>query len=562
MTDALTVQQALSAPSAVDVRRRLFRQLLGSLLYEDAIRTDGDSSIVTSDGVRYTYSARRRYTFSRVTVDEVLRDGEEPRSISLFLEEVRDRLDADPEHLTRFARELEETFLKDALAQHHRTTRLADADFDTLESAITDGHRYHPAYKSRIGFGTDDNVAYGPEFARDVRPLWLAAHRRITEVTTSESVQENGFLADQVPGALAGLSPDCTLVPVHPWQWSRHVARAFADELASGNLVVLGEDPDRFRAQQSIRTLACVDRPDRPYLKLALSLVNTSTSRVLAPHTVHNAPLVSDWLKAVASSDPYLRDEARTVLLGEVMGTAVTPHAETALLRDDTYGTLACIWRESLHDHLDPGEAAVPFTGLTARETDGTPLIDGWVRVRGIAAWVRRLAEVAVVPVVHLLCSHGIALESHAQNMVLLHRDGEPTRVALRDFHDGVRFSRARLTDPDRCPPLRSTPSYHQNRNSFLETDDPDLVADFMLDAFLFVNIGELAIFLDDAYGFDERAFWAIVRDAVRKHLARFPDPRYDVFKPTVAVEKLTMRRLLPDTELRLHTVPNPLAHQ
>ncbi|MBK1785283.1 IucA/IucC family protein [Prauserella cavernicola] len=554
------VQRALAAPTYAPVLRRLLRQLLESLLYEGAVRTEDDSTIVGSAGVTYTFTARRRFTFDRVTVDELRREGEEPESVTRLLGELGDRLDADRACLARFARELEHTLLNDAVAQYSRTGTLAGSGFDELEGAITDGHRYHPAYKSRIGFGVADNLAYGPEFARTIRPLWLAAHRDLTEVSASSTIEEAEFLHGQLGDALTPPTPEFTLVPVHPWQWNEHAARAFSAQLRRGELVVLGEDPHAFLAQQSIRTLSCVDDPSRPYLKLAMSLVNTSTSRVLAPHTVHNAPLISDWLHTIAAADEFLRDEARTILLGEVLGAAVNPEPAAELTREDTYGTLACIWRESLHLHLDTEERAVPFTGLTARERDGTPLIDAWIRRHGAATWVRGLAEVAVLPLVHLLCRHGIALESHAQNMVLLHHDGVPTRVALRDFHDGVRFSRAHLAEPELCPPLRGTPSHHQNRNSFVETDDPALVADFMLDAFLFVNIGELAIFLADEYGLSERDFWAIVAERVREHLGRVGEARFDVFAPEIAVEKLTMRRLLPDTELRLHRVPNPLA--
>ncbi|TKG61028.1 IucA/IucC family protein [Prauserella endophytica] len=554
------VQRALTAPTTRTVRRRLLRQLLESLLYEGAVRTSDDITIAGAGGVTYTFSARRRFTFDRVTVDEILRDGREPESVTRFLGEISDRLDADPECLARFARELEHTLFNDALAQYCRRGVLAGSGFDALEGGVTDGHRYHPAYKSRIGFDVADNLAYGPEFAHPIRPLWLAARRDITEVTTSATVEEHTFLRGQLGEAVTTPWPEYTLVPVHPWQWREHVASAFSGQLRSGELVVLGEDPHEFLPQQSIRTLSCVDQPNRPYLKLAMSLLNTSTSRVLAPHTVHNAPLVSDWLRSVVASDPFLDGELRTVLLAEVMGTAVNPEPAAEFLREDGYGTLACIWRESLHPFLDPGERAAPFTALTARERDGTPFLDPWVREHGVRAWVRRLAEVAVVPLVHLLCRHGIALESHAQNMVLLHRDGLPTRVALRDFHDGIRFSREHLAEPSLCPELRGTPSYHRNRNSFIETGDPELVADFMLDAFLFVNIGELAIFLADAHGLSERDFWAIVGEVVREHHERFGDPLFDVFKPEVAVERLTTRRLLPDTELRLHRVPNPLA--
>lgn len=574
--EAEFVTAALTGPAAASVRTRVLHQLLASLVQEGVFRpgtvdldalgapaVDGEPrwfEIRCPNGAGYTFLARRRETFGRVTVHRLLRDGEAATSISGFLADTGDLLDAEPDHLPRFARELEETWVKDTLAQHHRrrteTAPLAELDADTLEGAVTDGHRYHPAYKSRIGFGITDNIAYGPEFFPDVRPLWLSVDRRLAEVTTSRHVTAS----DLGPAAAFPVERDRVLVPVHPWQWQHHVAAAFAPEIATGAITPLGPDSARFRPQQSIRTLADADDPDRPYLKLAMSLVNTSTGRGLAPHTVHNAPLISDWLADITATDPLLRDELRPVLLREVAGTAVSPVLDDPFRREGTYGTLACIWRESLHPHLDPGEAGVPFTGLTARNLDGTPLIDPWVRERDLTEWVRLLAGTVIVPVLHLLCHHGVALESHAQNMVLLHRDGLPTRVALRDFHDGVRFSRERLADPQGCPPLRSTPAHHGNRNSFVETDDPGLVADFVLDAFLFIGVGELAVFLDDAYRLAERDFWSITADVLRGYLDRFPGARYDVFAQGVDVEKLTTRRLRPDTELRLHRLPNPLA--
>jgi siderophore synthetase component len=584
------VQRALTAPTFAAVRRRVLRQLLEALLYEGAVRvrSNGDGAAVVDgvddrgEPVRYVVDARRRHTFDRVAVGpgpvrrQALGGEREARSVSRFLGEVRGALEAEPQQLARFAHELEETLVKDALAQYVREQRgdvLATAEYDALETTITDGHRYHPTYKSRVGFDVADNLAFGPEFAQPVRPLWLAARRSITELALSGAVREEPFLREQLgPAALArfaaaitaggGRPADFALVPVHPWQWRARVADGFADHLAAGDLLVLGDDPHAFAAQQSIRTLACVDVPRRPYLKLALSIVNTSTSRVLAPHTVHNAPLVSDWLRGLAAADPFLRDELRTVLLGEVMGAAVIPPPAAAA---DGYGALACIWRESLHPRLDAGEQAVPFNGLTARERDGTPLVDGWVRALGLQTWLARVVEVSTIPLLHLLCRHGVALEAHAQNMVLLHRHGVPTRVALRDFHDGVRFSRAALAEPQLCPELIPPPAHHQNRNSFLETDDLGLVADFLLDAFFFINLGELAIFLADAYDFDERGFWATVGETIAAYERRFPEltdrfALFDVRKPAIAVEKLATRRLLPDTELRLHAVRNPLA--
>jgi siderophore synthetase component len=586
------IERALRAPQFVQVRRRLLRQLLESLLYEGvlAARTTGagrravDGTDEHGNTVSYLFTATRRYGFDRVRLgpQPVLRctpgGTVEAESTTRLLSEVRDGLNADEACLARFARELEETLVKDALAQYVRAQRgdvLRGADYDTLESAITDAHLYHPAYKSRIGFDLEDNLAWGPEFAGAIHPLWLAAHRGVATVTVSAGLCETAFLREQLGPATveqfhqrirrAGADPvHYTLVPVHPWQWRERVNRVFAAHLRNRELIVLGGDPHAHLAQQSIRTLACRDVPGRAYLKLSLSIVNTSDIRVLAPHAVSNAPRICDWRRGVLAGDAYLRDELRLILLGEVMGVVVDPVPVCDLVREDTYGALACIWRESLHLYLTPQEQAVSFTGLTARELDGTPLVDPWVRAVGVRRWVEELVAVAVLPLVHLLQRHGIALEAHAQNMILVHSAGRPKRLAVKDFHNGGRFSRAALADPGRCPELAGTPAHYTNRNSLVETDDLDLVTDFLLDTLCFINLGELATLLADVYAFGEQEFWAVVRSAIQNYHRRFPEfadrfARFDVFKPSIAVEKLTTRRLLPDTELRLHAVPNPL---
>ncbi len=586
------IERALRAPQFEQVRRRLFRQLLESLLYEGMLAAhtveDGycavDGADEHGDPVSYRFTAARRYGFDRVRLglQPVLRCASggtaEADSATRFLSEMRDGLRADPTRVATFARELEATLVNDTLAQYVRAQRgdvLCGSDYDTLESAITDGHPYHPAYKSRIGFDLTDNLAWGPEFAAAIHPLWLAAYRSTATVSVSSELRESTFLREQLGRVsferfqhrirrAAAVPSDYTFVAVHPWQWREHVSRAFAAQLRNRDLIVLGEDPHAHLAQQSLRTLACRDVPERASVKLALSIVNTSTSRVLAPHTVGNAALISDWLRGVVAGDGYLRDEQRLILLAEVMGVAVDPMPVSELVRANTYGVLACIWRQSLHIHLQPDEQAVPFTGLTARELDGTPLVDPWVRALGVRRWVEELVAVSVLPLVHLLQCHGIALEAHAQNMVLVHSARRPRRLVVKDFHDGVRFSRRHLADPGRCPQLAGTPAHHTNRNSFVETDDVDLVTDFLLDALLFINLGELAVFLADCYGFGEQQFWAVVRSAIQAYHRRFPEltdrfARFDVFKPTIAVEQLTSRRLLPDTELRLHAISNPL---
>ncbi len=565
-----SVADALRSPAADAVRQRVLAQLVASLVAEDALKTERDGSSYTVRGTAtYTFTAHE-HGFGRVRVHgPVLREGEPARSPTRFLDEVGGLLDADPERLPGFARELEETVLKDALAQHARPPGPIDPDagHDALEALAGDGHRYHPAYKSRLGFDVDDQLAFGPEFGPTVAPLWLAVDAGIASVTPSATApvgsDPQALWSAQLAGSGLVVPPGTVPVPVHPWQWRTVIARAFAPELASGAIRVLGTDAHDYRPQASIRTLACVDAPLLPSPKLSLSITNTSTSRGLAPYTVRNAARISDWLAGLVAGDPVLREQARPIVLREVLGVSVGEGAGP--LERDREGALSVIWRESLHTHLEPGERAVGFPALSARSPEGVPLIDPWVRERGARAWARELAQVAVVPLVHLLVRHGVALESHAQNMLLVHAGGRPTRVAVKDFHDGVRFCRAELADPAACPPLEAPPAHHGNANSFLETDDLGAVTGFLLDALCFVNLTDIAHLLARDYDLPEAQFWSEVVGAVRAHAGRVPEfadrlPRFDVFAPTLEVEKLTSRRLHPDTELRVRTVANDWA--
>ena len=522
-------------PDEKAVRRRVMRQLIESLVYEGAVGPDG----VSGDRAAYCWTSKRRFSFDRVRLgpDPVVRvaEGEalqEALSPRRFVEEVGSALSGDPERRRSFATELLQTVLNDSAVREHwrEAARPATgASYDDLESLVVDGHRYHPSYKSRLGFNAVDNAEYGPEFARLIQPVWVAIHRELVAVHA-------------VPGVHAELVGDHLVLPVHPWQWRRHARSTWASMLGDGTLVPLGTGGDDYRAQQSIRSLANVSRPEQPTLKLALSIVNTSTTRTLAPHTVANAPLITGWLEGIAARDPYLRDELRPVLLGEGLGVVHSPE-------------LAAIWRESIHRHLGAGEQAAPFTALTHVDATDKPFIGPWIKDQGVEPWVRRLLEVAVAPVLHFLVAYGIALEAHAQNLILIHDDGRPRRLVLRDFHDGIRFRREGLANPSARPALRPTPADHLqvNRNSYLEAQSDDEVRDFAHDCLFFVNLAELAMFLEDRFDLPEERFWSLVRGVIEEHRRRFPElaeraARFDVLAPEVSVEQLTTRRLLPDT--------------
>ncbi|MGP0630114.1 IucA/IucC family protein [Nitrospina sp. 32_T5] len=591
------VERALRSESFIHVRRRIFRQLLETLIYEKVIRPRckavGDRLHYQLDGcdangaaLHYRFEGRRRASFERIRLDAapVMRYAKssvnEADSLADFLLEIQGSMNVDPDRLTQFVHELERTLFNDCLAQYARRQQavpLRSLGFDDVESLLADGHPYHPCYKSRIGFDHQDNLSYGHEFGQPLEPLWVAARSDLLRVQGSGEDGFSEFVAAELGETVmarfinmieqqGGRPEDYHLLPVHPWQWREQIVPTLFQDIRRKDLMVLGPAEDRYRAQQSIRTLTNETRPDRCYLKLALGILNTSTSRILAPHTVQNAAPISAWLKSIVERDDFLRDELCPVFLAEVEGAVYVPAGPDSV-RKKAYGMLACIWRESLHPHLDAGEGAIPFNALAHLDADGRPFIEPWIEAHGLVPWLRRLMEVSVIPVMHMLCAHGIALESHAQNMMLIHREGWPARVALKDFHDGIRFVPAYLSDPENRPDLLATPEEHArvNRNSYIETDDPLELRDFVHDALLFINLSELALLLSEHCGLAEDAFWSLLSDVILEYQGRFPELQpgfalFDFFAPEVRVEQLTLRRLLPDTKVRTHSVANPLA--
>jgi 2-[(L-alanin-3-ylcarbamoyl)methyl]-3-(2-aminoethylcarbamoyl)-2-hydroxypropanoate synthase len=586
------VERVFRSTALVAARRRVLRQLFESLIFEKIVPHDelGDVAGVhfkvhgldeQGRAVAYTGVGRRRHTFDRVRLGaaplrrEVAGEAEEAQSIAQFLIETRGAHQAASDRLIQMIHELEQTQLKDAqsLALGHPLVA-PEASYEDLESGIGNGHPYHPGYKSRVGFDWVDNLSYGPEFAPSVQPVWVAAEGKSTPRAVIKGLDAEGFLRREVGDAIwktwatrladAGADTDTHVIfPVHPWQWQTQALSLLGEDIHTGRLIQLGATPSVYRPQQSIRTLANHSEPRKASLKHSLSILNTSTSRILAPHTVLNAPLISEWLSGLLRRDPFLNDSVRPILLREVMGVAYDP-PQLDLVQARTYGAFSCIWRESVHEYLDPGERVAPWAALTALDAAGRPFIEPWLRPSP-RAWLDRLLEVAVVPVVHFLVAHGVGLESHAQNMLLVHRDGLPTRVVLKDFHDGIRFSPGHVAEPGRIPGLHPTPARHVrvNRNSYLTVEDPREVRDFVFDAFFFINLGELAMFLADHAGLPEEDFWEQVEKVLSSYVARLPSLRarcelYDIKPGNIEVEKLTNRRLFPETDVQTHSVRCP----
>ncbi|OBZ95054.1 rhizobactin siderophore biosynthesis protein RhsF [Pararhizobium polonicum] len=440
--------------------------------------------------------------------------------------------------------------------------------FAALEGALDEGHPYHPCYKARTGFSDADHAAYGPETGKAFQLVWLLIARKHLKqaLPADEQAFWEAELGPETWSHLQAMqeqlelsSEDFGLVPLHPWQWHNLGEALFSGWIAAGDAYCLGPAGDRYTATQSVRSLLNADRPLAASVKLPLNMVNTSSRRTLEPHSVCTAPALSCWIGDTVAADPLFAERYPLTILQEYAGIIADADGPLA-------GQIGAIWRQSAQATLAPGEAVIPFNALMMVETDGRPFADDWIGRFGLMPWMNRLIEIAVLPVWHLLVHHGIAVEAHGQNMLLVHRDGWPVRLVLRDFHDSMEFCPEFLREPAKAPDFLSlNPLYRDAEpDQYYWTDNLDSLRELVMDTLFVYNLTEISHLLDHCYDLPEARFWQRVASLLTSYAdehgmaERQAQLGYD--QPHILTESLMTRKLFALKPEYHHTVPNALA--
>ncbi|WP_078380468.1 IucA/IucC family protein [Sutcliffiella halmapala] len=551
---------------------RVKRQLVEAILFERLLPfeliEEKESTIFLIKGRTHTFQCKGRITaFDRYRIVErsILKINQDGTSQDVSLNHLIEELTTDGNIRSKVLLELQQTILLSKWNERNvpiLSTR-RDLPYEELESAITEGHPYHPCYKARTGFTLADHENYGPEANYSFQLCWIAIPR--TTVRSSFPSNEIEFwkkeLGEETYSILINRLKEQggdfsihTLFPVHPWQWKNFIQQHTLDL----SILFLGCVGDSYRATQSVRTLWNETDLRKSHIKLAMNMVNTSSLRIFEPHSVCTAPEISTWLCRVQETDPFLQD--RLVLLQEYAGSIVDTKSPTI------QGQLAVIWRESVRAVLKQGEEAVPVNALSLMEQDGKPFIDDWLQKYGIEKWLVQFIEVAVLPVWHLLIAHGIGVEAHAQNMVLLHEDGWPTRLILRDFHESVEYTESFLSAPTLLPDFNSLHTDYLNapNDKYYWMSSVEALRELVMDTLFVFHLSELSYLLEIHYHYLEERFWKQVQEILNKHLQAFPElvERHKLVQSDnskIAVESLFTKKIKPGQSDYRHFIQNSL---
>ncbi|MBV2151665.1 IucA/IucC family siderophore biosynthesis protein [Kitasatospora sp. SUK 42] len=556
--------------------------MLGEFAYEDLLTpvpgaTAGEYRLKLPEA-EYRFTARRgAYDGWQVDPESVHcshPDGLDPLR---FLPYARQTLGMRGETTAHLIRELSATLTADArqLATELTAAELAELDHTALEGR-QGGHPWIVPSKGRIGFSATDVARWTPE-ARSPRPLpWIAVHRRLAQYRGVPGLERPEQLyareLDDVDALRAPLGPDADdylLLPVHPWQWDETILPLFAPWIASGEIVPLPSDGDPRLPQQSIRSFFNTAHPERCTVKLPLSILNTLVWRGLPTERTLAAPAVTAWLHGLRDADPYLREECRVILLGEIASVTVD-HPVYRVMPESPYQykeLLGAIWREPLGPFLDRGERARTLAALLQSGSDGRALTAELIARSGLtpADWTGRLFAAMLPPLLHFLYRYGLVFSPHGENAIVVFDERDvPTRLAVKDFVDDVN-----LSDRD-LPELRGVPAEVAD---VLLRDNPQGLCQFIHSG-LFIGVFRyLAPLVEAQTGLPEAEFWALLRAEILRYQERFPElgerfELFDLFRPRITRLCLNRNRLLldgyQDRPHRPHaarhgTVPNAL---
>lgn len=544
------------------VNRALIRKIIAEFAHERLFEPTATGArtyaLEVDQGIRYQFRADRlalnHWHIDGSSIDKLSAQGQAlPLDATAFILELQPVLKMNAEMLPVYLEEISTTLYGAAYKHEYQrltSTELARADFQDVESSMTEGHPCFVANSGRIGFDGRDFLAHAPEAAAPTRVVWLAGRRDRTTFASVSNYPYEQLLAEELGTETTlrfrhkleelGLDPDgYVFFPVHPWQWSNKLITAFAGELGTQALVHLGESEDIYFAQQSIRTLFNASQPKRHYVKSALSILNMGFMRGLSPLYMSATPAICEWADELVNSDPHLR-EMGFQILREIASVGYRhPMFEQGAPDGSAYKKmLAMLWRESPYTRIEPHQRLMTMASLLHIDRDGKALVAALIEASGLSVddWLRRYFRAYFMPLLHCLFAHDLVFMPHGENAILVLEDAVPVRSFMKDIAEEV----AILNKDAKVPALA--------QRVVIECPDDMKILAVFTDVFdCFFRF--LAPILVDHCDYAQERFWERVAECVIDYQRAHPElqdkfQRLDLFAPNFVLSCLNRLQL------------------
>jgi len=465
----------------------------------------------------------------------------QPLDALQFIIEFAEQIGISQAMLPTYMEEISSTLYGSAWKlENNRTTaaELSQADFQTVESSMTEGHPSFIANNGRIGFDAADYVRYTPEAASPIKLVWVAVHHEKAHFASVDNLPYEKLITEELGEAqiaaftatLTGRGVDSKnyyFMPVHPWQWQNKLLTVFAPDIARNFLIYLGEGEDSYVAQQSIRTFYNASQPTHRYVKTALSILNMGFMRGLSPYYMATTPGINAWLAELVENDAFLQAMGFSILQ-EVASLGYHNHYfERAIKGDSAYKKMfAALWRENPVALLQPDQRLMTMAALLHTDFNGDALIVEMIRSSGLepAVWLKRYTTAYLSPLLHCFYHYDLVFMPHGENLILLFENNAPVKAYMKDIAEEIA-----VMNPDADLPEKA---------KRLAVDVPDELKILSIFTDVFAGVFRfISRILEEQCVMKADDFWRVVADTVHDYQRQYPllkekFAHYDLFCP------------------------------
>ncbi len=465
----------------------------------------------------------------------------QPLDALKFIIEFAEQIGISQAMLPTYMEEISSTLYSSAykLANNHTTARqLTEADFQTVETSMTEGHPSFIANNGRIGFDAGDYVRYAPEAANPLKLVWVAVHHEKAHFASTENLPYEKLIAEELGDAQIcaftqklvdrGVDPkNYYFMPVHPWQWQNKLLTVFAPDIARQFLIFLGEGEDQYLAQQSIRTFFNASQPRHRYVKTALSILNMGFMRGLSPYYMATTPGINEWLAELVENDTYLQSTGFKILQ-EVASLGYHNHYfEEAIKGDSAYKKMfAALWRENPVAQLQPNQRLMTMAALLHTDKHGDALIVEMIKSSGLGTsdWLKRYMHAYLSPLLHCFYQYDLVFMPHGENLILRFENNIPVNAFMKDIAEEIAVMNPHASLPEKAKRLA--------------VDVPEELKILSIFTDVFAGVFRfIARILEEHGDYPAGQFWQVVAEVVRDYQIQYPElaekfARYDMFGP------------------------------
>ncbi|MES2674657.1 MAG: GNAT family N-acetyltransferase [Pseudomonadota bacterium] len=554
------------------VNRLHIRKAISEFAHESIIQPvllnhagDWDLYKITADSpdIYYHFLAQRmslNHWFIAENSIQKFANGEiAPLDSPQFIIEFNRQLGIDPHKLPTYLEEISNTLYGSAYKHSKEnidSNTLLNADFQTIETAMMEGHPAFVANNGRVGFDGKDYFNYAPETANKFKPVWLAVHISKAQFACSDELNFTELMLaelgeDQFHDFRAQLinrlinPDDYVFMPAHPWQWFNKLVTIFSAEIAQQHLIFLGYAQDEYIAQQSIRSLFNVSHPKRHYIKMSLSILNMGFMRGLSPYYMGGTPAINDWVGRLLANDKYLQHNGFYMLRELASVGYRNPYYENLPVKETPFKKmLSALWRESPINIIKPNQRLMTMAALLHVDAKGTALLPAIINASGLTttAWLQHYLTAYLSPLIHCFYEHDLVFMPHGENLILVLEDHVPAYAIIKDIAEEIAIMNEHLVLPEMVQRVQVTvPEEMKVLSIFIDVFDG-----------FFRYLSQILV---EHMNFPEKHFWKLVAQCIYAYQDQHPQlsekySRYDFFMPEFAHSCLNRLQLVNNQQM------------